>query len=106
MRQFFALMVVLLFMSCTKEKTIEKIEPDVDRFFSVYQTFLFTCQADSFGIDERQALFDSALAKHNMSGQQFDATLEYLENNPDKFIEAFEIFDAQFRAELDRRMYE
>ena len=84
----------------------EQTKPDVEGFFSVYQTFLFMCESDSFDLKEKHVLFDSALALHGMSESQFDFTLNYLENNPREFLEAFESFDAEFRSELTRRMHE
>ena len=54
-------------------------QPNVEQFFAVYQDFLNMSQSDSLAFQNEQDLLDSALARHNMQPEEFDATLEYLE---------------------------
>lgn len=75
-------------------------QPNVEQFFAVYQDFLNMSQSDSLAFQNEQDLLDSALARHNMQPEEFDATLEYLETHPEEFLKAFESFDSTMRQDL------
>ena len=94
----YTLFIVLLFLACNP-KSEPEIQPDVDRFFQVYRTFILLSQEDSSGFVDKSALMDSALALHDMAPAEFDTTLSYLEKNPEIFLQAFEAFDDSLRTD-------
>jgi len=99
MRVFGSLIFLLLFsLTCTEKQEVQ-FEPDVEKFFKVYATFLGFSRADSLVLIEKSVLMDSALAQHGMDAIAFDTTLAYFEARPDIFLESFEKFDADMRAD-------
>jgi hypothetical protein len=96
---------VLLFLACGQNSG-PKIQPDVDRFFQVYRTFILLSQEDSTGFVDKSALMDSALALHEMAPAEFDTTLSYLEKHPEIFLQAFEAFDDSLRTDMQIRVPE
>ncbi len=88
-------------LSCSTTEQPPAVKPDVPRFFQVYQTFIQLNANDSSGMMDKSVLMDSALALHGMDSTQFDTTLNYLERNPEIFLQAFEMFDDSLRATLN-----
>ena len=99
---FLILIAWMILFSCSKREK-PTIQPDVDRFFKVYQTFIDLYQAESSRLLDESVLMDSALVLHRMDPAQFDTTLAYLERHPDIFLQAFEQFDDSLRAKLNIR---
>jgi hypothetical protein len=95
------LLLTFLFLACSTIEKPSTVQPDVARFFEVYQTFLQLNANDSTGMEDKSVLMDSALAMHDMEAAQFDTTLNFLERNPDIFLQAFEMFDDSLKESLD-----
>ena len=96
MKYILALCICGFVLTCSKPEE-QQPKPDLEQFFQVYQDFLSMSAQDSLGMQNKEDLLDSALAKHDMDPQEFDATLNYLETHPEDFLKAFESFDSTMR---------
>jgi|GEM_PF-4120643 len=100
----YILIIALLIVACGQTDTEKaEIEPDTDKFFHVYKTFILSVNSDSTEKYDRRALLDSALKQHDMSLAQFDTTMSFLEKNPKIFLEKMEGFDKEIRREMNKR---
>lgn len=95
---FFCISFFILF-ACGKQKT-EQINPDVDLFFQVYESYLLLIEGDALSDSQKTVMLDSALNKHNMSTAQFDSTLNYMESHPREFYQRFSAFSRQLEDTL------
>ncbi len=99
----YILLIALLFLACGENTEQAELEPDTDKFFDVYKTFILAVNSDSIEQYDRSTLLDSALRQHGMTLAQFDTTMSFLEKHPKIFLGKMEGFDSEIRREMNKR---
>ena len=89
MRYFSILFLFLIVLGCNNKDESPKVSSQkIDAFVEVYKDYLVTNVNDTTLVQDRKALFDSSLARSNLTMDEFSNILFYLRENPKEFEQA------------------
>ena len=85
MKQFLALLTVLLMFSCNSEEKSRLSSEKIQLGTEVLKTYITLSALDTSAVHSEAQLFDSSLKMHNMTREEFNRIIDYFKNNPDRF---------------------
>lgn len=95
MKSTVAILVFLLFTSCQSTKKNKLSQDTLLNFTKVYSDYLICISTDSLQHKNRQIILDSLLQRQNMTHEEFNAALTWLEDEPQQALQWLDAIDTR-----------